>query len=469
MRENSEKKEWKKERFHAVLLTVLALLFFFGVGHNGYILEADSYNYMECNYGREPLYPIFLLIFRVIFGEGSYLSAVWIVQSVFAVCTVVYCTLWIRRRFQLKNSLGYLVLFLLLLPYWFVTIWYTPLGLWTNRILTEGLTFSFYYLFLIAAFQTIYDGKLRDFGITCLLSVLLSTLRSQMLVCFVICLGLMAWLLWVKRKTAGFKRFCLLCVMAAFTAGGGYCGIKAVYKYRVTDSREEAETLGLAMLSNLLYSSDIEDADCYEDPELRMIFEDLYTLIEERQLNHKYSDGAVFTGNHMYDAHDMIKYDVINEVYYRYLYREGIYRDRESDRNLEEFIQGLEGPLLRRNWHKLIKNTLCEWPKGYMRSIFTASKGLFPFNVLFCGFLYLSGCYLCVRCIVKGRGWRLAVPMLIVMAFIVMSVTGVALTIYVSMRYLSYNLGMFYIAYLILLLQYERVRSTFQAHGGGER
>ena len=176
MRKVPEKRVWEKERFHAVLLTVLAVLFFFGIGHNGYMLEQDSYNYIECNFGREPLYPIFLRVFRMIFGEGNYLQAVWIAQSILAVCAVVYCALWIKRRFRLKSWVLHVVFFLLLLPYWFVTIWYTPLGLWTNRILTEGLTFSIYYLFLIAAIKTIYDRKLRDFALACLWSIVLSTL-----------------------------------------------------------------------------------------------------------------------------------------------------------------------------------------------------------------------------------------------------------------------------------------------------
>lgn len=453
---DNEKRKRKKDRFHLILLIILALLFFFGIGHNGYMLEADSYNYIACNFGREPLYPIFLLLFRVIFGEGVYFHAVWIFQSLLGVCAVVYCALWMKRRFRLKDGVLYLVFFLLLLPYWFVTVWYTPLGLWTNRILTEGLTFSLYYLFLVAAIKTIYDRKLRDFAIMCLLSVVLSALRSQMLVCFVICLGMMVWLLIAEKKTREVKRICAACVAVVLAAGGLYCGVKAVYKYRITDSSEEAETLGLALLSNLLYSSDREDADCYEDPELRMIFEDLYALTDERHLNHQYAGESSSVGDHRYDAHDVIKYEVINEVYYRYVYKEGSYQDRVSNRNLEEFIRDLEGPLLRRNWHRLIKDSLYEWPKAYMRSIFTASDILFPFNGVFCAVMYISALYLCIRCIVKGRAWKSAVPMLIVMAVIVMSVAGVALTIYVSMRYLSYNLGMFYIAYMILLLQYDK-------------
>ena len=283
-----------------------------------------------------------------------------------------------------------------------------------------------------------------------------------MLVCFVICIGILIWVLIAERKAACFKRVCIGCAAVLLAAVGLYGGVKAVYKYKITDSREDAKTLELALLSNLLYSSDREDAACYEEAELQMLFEDLYELTEERKLNHNYADSNMFTGSHMYDAHDIIKYEVINEVYYRYLYREGIYQDRVSDQTLEEFITNLEKPLLLKNWDKLLKNTLREWPKGYMRSIFTASAGLFPMNVIFCALMYLSGGYLCIRCFIKKRAWKLAVLMLLVMAVIMMSVAGVALTVYVSMRYLSYNLGMFYLAYLILLLQYDKMAKLIQ-------
>lgn len=462
MRKVPEKRVWEKERFHVILLTLLALLFFFGVGHNGYLLEQDSFNYIECNFGREPLYPIFLMIFRGIFGGENYLQAVWIAQGILAVFAVVYCSFWIKRRFRFKNIVLYAVFFLLLLPYWFVTIWYTPMGLWTNRILTEGLTFSLYDLFLVTAIKTIYDRKLRDFAFVCLWSAVLAALRSQMLICFVICVGILLWIIIAERKTACFQRVCIGCTAVLLAAGGLYAGVKAVYKYGITDSTKDAGTLELAILSNLLYSSDREDASCYEDAELRMLYEDLYNLTEERRLNHNYADGNMFTGSHMYDAHDIIKYEVINEVYYRYLYREGIYQDRVSERELGDFISDLEKPLLLKNWHKLLKYTLREWPKGYMRSIFTASASLFPINVVFCAVLYLSAVYLCIRCVVKRRAWKFAVPMLLVLGVIVMSVAGVALTVYVSMRYLSYNLGMFYIAYLILFLQYDKMAGLIQ-------
>ena len=213
----------------------------------------------------------------------------------------------------------------------------------------------------------------------------------------------------------------------------------------------------LALLANLLYVSDPEDADCYADPELRTAFAELYEAADARRLNYRYAGGFRTAGDHMYEAHDLIKYDVINEVYYRYVAREGAYQNRTDDKNLGEFIKGLEEPLLRRRAGRLLQYSLYGWPKGYMRSIFTASDRLFPFNLIVCALLYLGALYLCIRGLLKKRAWELAVPMLIVLAFIVMSVTGITLTIYISMRYVSYNLGMFYLAYLILLMQNDRI------------
>lgn len=304
--------------------------------------------------------------------------------------------------------------------------------------------------------KTIYYKKQHDFLITCLLSMVLAALRSQMLLCFALCLGIAVYLAAVKRKTCDFQRVLIGCMAAVLLAGGLYCGVKVLYKNRITDNKEDAMTLELALLANLLYVSGEEDIDCYEEPELQNIYRNLYTLVDERQLNNRYADGMMASGDHMCDSHDEIKYGVINEVYYSYVYRTGIYENRESNMNLEEFIGGIEGPLLRKNWYKLILNSLCEWPKGYMRSIFTSTDRLFPFNLLFCVLMYASSLYLCVRDIVKNGIWSRAVLMLVILAFIAMSVAGTAITIYVVMRYLIYNQGLFYISYIILFMQYKK-------------
>lgn len=124
----TRKKKETRESIHVALLILFTLLFFLGVGHRGYILEADSYNYMECNFGREPLYPIFLLIFRELLGKGVYLQAVWLAQTVLAGICVIYCALWLKRCFSMKNGMLYVIYFLLLMPYWFSNVWYGPGG-----------------------------------------------------------------------------------------------------------------------------------------------------------------------------------------------------------------------------------------------------------------------------------------------------------------------------------------------------
>ncbi len=459
--ESMKTQKLAKEWLHTFILLILSGLFFFGVGHNGYVLEPDSYNYIECNFGREPLYPMFLLLFRTIFGEGMYLWIVWIVQALVAMGTVVYSTLWFQKQFALRRWVMYVVFFLLLVPYWFVTIWFEPMSLWTNHIITEGLTFSLYYLFFVFVLKTLYRRSVKDFAFACLICVLLATMRSQMLVSLAICVPVAVILVVMQRKEVQFKRVCIGCFVTLLATGCVYFGIKTVYKYKITDTTENAGTLQLALLANLLYSADEEDVSCYEDEELQKIFLDLYGRVMEQGMNYKCAGGMMENGDLMYYSHDLIKYGVINDVYYDYIYREGLYEDRVSDMNLEEFITGMEGPLLRANFWQLIGNSMCEWPDGYIRSVFTASDSLYPLNVVYCVIIYVSAAGLCLFALLKKR-WELAVPMVLAVIFNVMTIAGVALTIYVSMRYLMYNLGMFYICGMLLLLQFPKIRGVVQ-------
>lgn len=457
-------KEYKK--FHVGILILLAFAVFFGAGHVGYILEPDSYNYIECNFGREPLYPIFLLIFRTVFGVSYYLQIVWIVQCLIAIASVVYTTWWIVRCFRLKAGMYYVVFFFLLLPYWFVTIWYEPMSLWTNRIITEGLSFSVYHLFFVFVLKTIYEKRIRDFAVTCILAWCLATMRSQMLICFIVCFVLGCVIVWHYRKHAGFARALVGCMVCLLVMGGMYIGIKKVYRYHITDNSGNAATLQLALLANLLYSSDREDVSCYEEKAYQIFYEELMERIEERQLNYRYADSVLGNGDHMAYAHDLIKYGVINEVYYEYL--SGGYIQLEKQLSLEEFIRGLEEPLLRKNWHKLIANSMCEWPKGYVRTIFTATESLFPVNMVYCAVMYLGAVVLLVRSMWRKK-WEQAVPMLFTLPMIVMTIAGVALTIFVSMRYLAYNLGIFYLSGIVLLLQIDFCKKQLCIDMSGEK
>lgn len=445
----------KQQKYHIGILVLLAFAVFFGIGHVGYILEPDSYNYIECNFGREPLYPIFLLIFRTIFGKSHYLQIVWVVQGLIAIVSVVYTTWWIVRYFRLKVGMYYVVFFFVLLPYWFVTIWYEPMSLWTNRIITEGLSFSVYHLFFVFVLKTVYRKRVRDYAVVCALSWCLATMRSQMLICFLICVALGCVMVWHYRKCAGFVRALIGCAASLLVMGGMYVGIKKLYQYHITDNSGNAATLQLALLANLLYSSDKEDVTCYGEKAYQIFYAELFERIEERQLNYRYTEGVLENGDHMAYAHDIIKYEIINEVYYEYL--SGGYIQLEKQLSLEEFIKGLEAPLLQRNGYRLVVNSMCEWPKGYVRTIFTATESLFPFNMIYGAVMYLGAVVLLICSCVRKK-WKQAVPMLVTLPMIVMTIAGVALTIFVSMRYLVYNMGIFYISGLILLLQIEGIQ-----------
>lgn len=448
-----QKMKPEDQRWHRVVfLIILSVIFFFGIGHNGYILEPDSYTYMECNFGREPLYPMILLGFRKVFGAEGYLWYVWIFQILVAIISIVYCTCWFARQFRFKKWAVYAVFLLLLLPYWFVTIWYEPYGLWTNHIMTEGLTFSLYHLFYVFVLKTLYGKKVKDYAITCIFALCLASMRSQMLICFAICAALGIAVIIMQLKKKGVMRLLFGCMISILATGGLYIGIKTIYKYRITDNPGDAGTLQLALLANLLYSSDGEDVSCYEDEGFQLLYKELYDRVDELQLNYRYTEGVLANGDRMSASHDLIKYGIINEVYYNY--KAGNYSEYVGEMELDEFIKGLEKPLLQKNWWKLIKNSMCEWPKGYMRSIFTATERLYPVNGLFCVFMYLGAVVLSIWNLGR-RNWKAAVPMLLVLVVIAMTIAGVALTIFTSMRYLTYNLGLFYVSYLILGMQYR--------------
>ena len=77
----------KKNIGYYLLLFILGVLFFFFLGENGYILEKDSYVYLEDNqwiksYGYI-VYPFIINTCKAVFAE-QYLTTVLVIQGIVA-------------------------------------------------------------------------------------------------------------------------------------------------------------------------------------------------------------------------------------------------------------------------------------------------------------------------------------------------------------------------------------------------
>jgi hypothetical protein len=183
-------------------LVMLGLFAFLFVGSKEPVLFDDSGGYMKVKLpeGVMPVYPVFLLLNKFLFGAESYLHAVVVEQAILAVVCVVLFVKVIKDSFSLPCWEGYVVFGLALLP--FTTD--LPQAMSTQEILTEGLAYALFYLFMIALLKAVWTCRPGWFAATFLMTVVLAMVRSQMQILFAVC-GLLFFysiLHRVRTKTA---------------------------------------------------------------------------------------------------------------------------------------------------------------------------------------------------------------------------------------------------------------------------
>lgn len=161
-----------------LILAVMGILFYLVLGQEWIAIEDDTPFYLNPRReGVMPVYPLFLFGVKCIFGERLYLDAVVVIQSVLAiVCTMVF-VLYLQKQFQLKFIETVLLYVACMLPF---SIYLPEAGI-THQILTEGLSYAFFYLYFLLLLQYVFTQKIRWVAAATAMAGFMELIRSQML------------------------------------------------------------------------------------------------------------------------------------------------------------------------------------------------------------------------------------------------------------------------------------------------
>ena len=166
-------------------LVLAALFVFLFVGSGEPVLLDDSGAYVRIDRieGVMPVYPLFLLLNQYLFGLENYLSVVIVEQAVIAASCVILFVKTLKDEFHLHYWETYLAFFLSLMP--FTTD--MPQSMATQQILTEGLSYALFYLFLVVLLKAVWTKKYAWFAGSLAIAFILAALRSQLQILFVVC------------------------------------------------------------------------------------------------------------------------------------------------------------------------------------------------------------------------------------------------------------------------------------------
>lgn len=172
-------RSWSDKRTVQIfILAVMGIVFYLFLGQEWIDIEKDTPFYLNPRReGVMPIYPLFLFGVKCIFGENLYLDAVVVIQSVLAiVCTMVF-VLYLQRQFQLKFIETALLYVACMLPF---SIYLPKAGI-THQILTEGLSYAFFYLYFLLLLQYVFTRKIRWIAAATAMAGFMELIRSQML------------------------------------------------------------------------------------------------------------------------------------------------------------------------------------------------------------------------------------------------------------------------------------------------
>lgn len=429
----------------AVSLTVFLLFFFlFGV-----VMANDSWSFMEGNLRVSPLYPLLLRLFRTVFGENAYLTVTVVFQELLTAYAVFSLSVCIGERCSLKP------LFTCLLPLVFAAAYALRLlvvgkeALYCNTIMTEGLTFPLYFLFIKYIFAAWNGKKLRFLTAAMILSFLLAVTRGQLINTFLVLLVLFPVCLKGRDNKCkqvlqgvGLSAAYFLCIFLVS------CSFHLAFSGSFTPTTQGKESV----LGNILYCSESADAALLPDgSDEQSILRSAMERAEDRGLTSRSAPGGLVGCFEHYEAsHDDIR-DIVQETIAQK------YAEQDIDTvhiRMAEFSEKTVPVLLFHNFGKYLKNCLVNMTGGLVRSNSIMRRA----GVLLSVFVYL----VCAAFLIFFRENAFLRPHRILMGCILVS-TAVncvfcSFGVFELSRYVYYNFPLIYLSLLVGLAGILNIR-----------
>lgn len=437
----TDKRRWSWYIFIALLVFFQVMFAVYGLG-----IYNDSDQYIAMHIHREPLYPLYLALFRWIAGPETGLVLAAIGQNVLTVISIFALSEYLADRFSLRLTGELIVVGLLILPH-LMTKYVSALGIiLENSVMSEALCIPLFQFFILFMLKMLYEAKLRDAVFSLLFAFLLSMTRSQMFVTLMIWVLGAALVLFVRKQ---YKRLILpLCVL--FLVVGIRQLSTYTYNYFVT-GYFMGNTYGqVNMLTNVLYACDPEDREVFEEGSLEQAFFDsFYEEASAAGANYRYAgETAAERTAHLEDSHDILKFNVIDGGFSAYYWTlEEVGDDYYKLSSMSDEMAGtMFARLLPACFGQWIYDYLLLCRYGFIRSIAVVGRVTNWITAVIYLVAAMLFAYMC--CIDwKNPGvWLMGLAFLFIMA----NVCAVSMTIMCLSRYMVYGFSLFYIALFLI-------------------
>lgn len=424
------------------------LVFYLGFALlDGYGLYPDSESYIGMEVGREPLYALYLALFRLCFGglgDGVWLTAAMLGQSVFAAWAGWFFARRCAALFELRRLESAVIALCTLLPSLMCRFFANRHAMYSTSILSESLAFPLFTVFFIVLLCWALKGGYKHLLWALLLALLLYSTRKQMVI--TLPLFVLAGL-WRGVRAHRFWKTAFMSVLLAAAVLVTNALLDRGYNYAL---RGEAlrHTGDMRFISTmLLYTAEEEDAALFPDEDTRALFLEVLDAADEKQYRQRYAPKDWF-GRSLYfmNVYDGIQFlclrDTIEARAAERFEGDELAMALEKDR----VYNAINAALLPVSAGRLV-GVVCDSFLVGLVSTALAQRRLFTLPALG---LYAVFIVLLVLNIRRKREGEAAFGALTLLS-ILGNVALVSLTIFCQARYTLYNMPMFYAGAFLLL------------------
>ncbi len=440
----------KKSRIIWISLFVVSCIFYLvWYMRDGVIMTPDGETYVAMSSLREPVYCIFLWIFRALFGAKKGLDAAVIVQCLIAGLAVTVLAKALQRRFGLPlwGMLGIVVIEygITLLNLFVAKRRYS----YYNSICSEALAYSFWIFFFVSLLGILYDRDKKSILTCCIWCVIMVLVRKQMLISFCLLFLALVYAWWKEKKPVKACLCALLVVIAGFMAT--QVGDRA-YNYVMRGEFAPHTGDSSFIFGNEIYVADEDMVSYISSKQNQEIFLEIMRRADEQQYNIQYAgEGWMGLEDHYSLSYDNIKFNVTMVVVREYLREQGV-PDEDFNAHYEKIANEMTVELLVPCIPDMIKIFGANVIFGFVTSVLKVHP-LLNWGAVFLYAAYIVlWIWLCRRNKDRAYTQILLFGTATILA-IAVNVVFTSLTIYCQMRYMLYNTAFFYQSGLIMLIE----------------
>lgn len=441
------------DRKKSLGILIVLLCFFMGMyAAYGVGVYNDSEQYITMHIHREPLYPLFLALFRVAAGESTGLVLTAVVQNLLTAFGIFFLVEYLSKRFGLY-LFGELALVVLELMPHLMTRYVSALHIFLeNSVMSEALCIPLFQFFILFLLRMVFEDRKSDMVWSLVFAWLLSMTRGQMMTAILI------WMVVAGVKMVVCRRYKRLVVpfLAVICAFGLRTLSVHVYNYGVT-GYFMGNTYGkVNTLTNVVYACDEEDGEVFDEGSLeREFFDKFYEEADALGANYRYGgETAGERAAHLEENHDILKFQVLEADMSAYFFGLGKVDYYQQSSMSDEMAGKMMGRLLPECFGQWLYDYLLLCRNGFIRSIAVVHRWINWVALV----IYLAAAALAVILFIKDKSSRSVRVMGIALLFIVANVCATSLTIMCLSRYMIYGFSLFYMAFFLMLAEWWRKR-----------